>query len=62
MPRYVYRCEKGHEAELQRTIAERDDRVSCEDCERAGRGFVDRAMARVPALVSPQFPGADRWR
>jgi len=59
MPRYVYRCVKGHEVELQRSVADRLDPVVCEICT-----LLEPCthMRIAPALVSPSFPGADRWR
>jgi putative FmdB family regulatory protein len=69
MPIYEYECDRGHHVELQRNVADRDLTVCCKECGNSSkdpRGTIIVAnialMHRVPSLVSPQFPGADRWR
>lgn len=65
MPRYVYRCAKGHVVELQRKVDERNMPVECERCPKemeSSTSYARPLMQREPVLTSPSFPGADRWR
>jgi putative FmdB family regulatory protein len=54
MPRYAYRCPKGHVHEEQRKVDERHKPIACPKC--------NEPAQLTPSLVAPMFPGADRWR
>lgn len=56
MPRYVFKCPRGHVAEETRRVDERDAPKECPHC--AGRVYMKRTVAPTSGL----FPGADTWR